>query len=83
MHQIFFLPPTDTYFTDSPSTCDPACLCSHCGQIIHAGQNIVRGWTDETPRREYRYHARCLGFKSRDELACDCFDETRGSANVR
>lgn len=59
----------DTCFDDSPDTCDPACLCSRCRNIIHSGQNIVRALTLD--QKECRYHARCLGFKTPED-PCEC-----------
>lgn len=68
--------PTDTLFYSSPDTCDPTCLCSRCGRVVHSGQCIIRA--SPGGNTEYRYHARCVGIAASEE-SCDClptFDES-------
>lgn len=50
---------TDRQFADSPSTGDPACLCSRCGKRIAVDDGpAVRCWDDSGA--EWRYHHSCL-----------------------
>lgn len=69
---------TDTLFDDSPNTCDLHCLCSRCGNVIHLGDTIIRAWTED--KKEYRYHARCLGVAHVQETLCDCGPAEEGDA---
>ena len=50
------------WFDDSPAPGDPACLCSHCGQLITAGVPI-RMW--RTPSyQEARFHDACFSVRA-------------------
>lgn len=50
------------WFDDSPAPGNPACRCSHCGQLITAGVPI-RMW--RTPfYQEARFHIACFSVRA-------------------
>ena len=45
------------WFTDSPDTGDPACVCSYCAKVIPEGEVPLRAWREDNT--ELRLHINC------------------------
>lgn len=48
------------WFTDSPDTGYPDCICSLCGKVISEDEVPIRIWNDDKPMREIRLHWKCF-----------------------
>lgn len=56
------------WFENSPSAGDPACLCSHCGQVIGNEEIPIRLWREVDENvLEARLHHACFQIRVSDQ----------------